>query len=85
MRWVWRMHRDHWGLNESECATGCRAEHERPDRSYVNFVHRTNVQRTKGKQVCLDDKDAANILYAVTSQRSRLVETRWYTQTLAST
>ena len=38
---------------------GCRAEHERPDFLYVNLVHWTNAQRTKGKYVRLDDKDAA--------------------------
>ena len=38
---------------------GCRAEHERPDRLYVNLVHWTDAQRTKGKYVRLDDKDAA--------------------------
>ena len=38
---------------------GCRAEHERPDRLYVNLVHWTNAQRTKGKYVRFDDKGAA--------------------------
>ena len=38
---------------------GCRAEHERPDRLYVNLVHWATAQRTKGKNVHLDDKDAA--------------------------
>ena len=38
---------------------GCRAEHERPDRLYVNLVHWTNAQRTKGKYVRLEDKGAA--------------------------
>ena len=38
---------------------GCRAEHERSDRLSVNLLHWTNAQRTKGKYVRFDDKDAA--------------------------
>ena len=38
---------------------GCRAEHEHTHRLHVNLVHWTNAQRTKGKYVRLDDKDAA--------------------------
>ena len=37
---------------------GCRAEHERPDRLYVHSVHWANAQRTKGKYMCLDNKNA---------------------------
>ena len=51
------------------------AEHERTDRLYVNLVPWTNVQRTKGKHVCIDDKDGASSI-----TRSRLVRTprRWH-------
>ena len=57
--------------------SGCRAEHERTDRLYVNQVHWTNAQRTKGKNVCLDEKDAA-IFSTPFHHEDQDLSTRWH-------
>ena len=53
---------------------GCRAEHERPDRLYVNSVHWTNAQRDQGQVRAPRRQGCGDILHAVPPQRSRPVQ-----------